>query len=489
MHRLILRAHVFDGHSAGPRFPLAVEAVRPSAEGLRLTVSPADVPYFGAALTVRGAVDEVVIRGAAGRVTIEPGWAENAEAAVAVRCSWKAMRSSIEAAPLVSYVSGSALRAGADRAPNLSGAGRAILSALLRRIALFAEPSALDWLFSCHAWLTSDRLRTAPAPPSPLRSDLLDEAYGLPPEQVRMLDLGRSPGSARPVAPRLGPAVRPSQAHEILGGRLRSLRASNDMTTESAGAKISSSAARVARMEHGRVRISESDLEKLMTLYGVTDSAERESVLRLNRLLNERAWWQPYGYVLGEVLASSLVLESAAEMVWSYDVRAVPALFQTRAYAEAAMRFQHVDGDIAELLEVRARQQREILRPGGAHRWVIIDLSALHDGPGDADVMRGQVEFLLEVSRLPHVTVQILTPEASAYAMMGSSFSYIRMPGVVLPDVVHLRPSGTAMLLSDPEESEMYHVAMNRISVLAQVPAHTEGILRAALLRAEGPSG
>ncbi|MEU7748265.1 Scr1 family TA system antitoxin-like transcriptional regulator [Nonomuraea sp. NPDC049158] len=66
-------------------------------------------------------------------------------------------------------------------------------------------------------------------------------------------------------------------------------------------------------------------------------------------------------------------------------LRYVPALLQTRAYAEAAVRAAHHPGATPEQIDDGAdlvRRRQELLhRSGGPHLWAVLDRAALTDPP------------------------------------------------------------------------------------------------------------
>src|SRR5919108_2254842 len=90
--------------------------------------------------------------------------------------------------------------------------------------------------------------------------------------------VSREPSSSPPLtAPRdpMQPGG-PTVLRIVLGTQLRRLREDRGITREAAGEAIRASHAKISRLELGRVGIKERDIEDLLTLYGVTDPAERQ---------------------------------------------------------------------------------------------------------------------------------------------------------------------------------------------------------------------
>ena len=69
---------------------------------------------------------------------------------------------------------------------------------------------------------------------------------------------------------------------------------SRGITREAAGYSIRASESKISRMELGRVSFKARDVEDLLTLYGVTDEAERDALLSLAREANVAGWWHSY---------------------------------------------------------------------------------------------------------------------------------------------------------------------------------------------------
>jgi len=493
LHRLLHGAR--QGQPAGIRcrFPLFVKEANPSATGLRIVVPHGEVAAFGAALAMSGGAGAArppsqalsIRRDKGNTLNVTAGEASEPNGLVVLQCSWDALRASVATDPHVSASLGRVLRFRCQSATELPEDGRAILSGLLRRIALFTDPAAFNWLLAWHEWLVHGRAGKGPSCPPELRLDLSDESCGLPNPLARALGVvgpAHRPTSAATL--RSGNRVRPTIAHELLGRRLRSLRNSAGISPATAAERIHGSASKIARIELGRIQVKEHDLEQLLTLYRVTHGVERRSLQQLNSRLNEEEWWRPFGSVLDDASPSLLVLESIADYIWEYDVRTVPNILQTTQYAQEVLRLKGISEDrVRGLAEVHTRRQRQALERGTQRIWAILDYSAIAAGIDDPDIMREQVEFLMHASALRQVSIQVLIPRARAQATAGNSFTLLRLPGKGLPDIVHPHLLYGQLLLSHPEDTEPYRHALADISIAAEDPTHTQEILKGELRR------
>jgi transcriptional regulator with XRE-family HTH domain len=264
----------------------------------------------------------------------------------------------------------------------------------------------------------------------------------------------------------------PAAARIRLGTRLRGLREDAAISRDAAAAAIGSSAPKVSRMELGRTAVKARDLAGLLSLYGVSDEAERETMLALCRLGGARGWWQGYGDAVPPWMRHYLGLEQAATLIRSYDVQYVPGLLQAPAYARAVFSLPGGPaGERAErALEVRMQRQQVLHREQPPSLWAVIDEAALRRPIGGAAVMRAQVEHLLEITRLRHVNVQVLPFRAGGHPAGGGPVTLLRFAGGQLPDLVYLEQLNSAVYPSSPSDLACYRDVLNQLATKADPP-------------------
>jgi transcriptional regulator with XRE-family HTH domain len=282
----------------------------------------------------------------------------------------------------------------------------------------------------------------------------------------------------------------PTVLRMLLGQQLRRLRESKGVTREAAGWEIRASESKISRMELGRVGFKERDVADLLTLYGVTDAAERDFLMSLARDANNPGWWQRFGDVLPTWFQAYLGLEAAASVIRTYEVQFVPGLLQTREYARAVILLGHgraPDDEIERRVGLRlSRQQVVLQRPDAPHLWVVIDEAALHRPIGGAAVMRAQITALIEATKLPNVHIQVVPFQAGGHAAAGGNFTLLRFADDELPDVVYLEHLTSALYLDKRDDVDTYATAMERLCVEAEPPDRTADILHKTLRTYEG---
>jgi transcriptional regulator with XRE-family HTH domain len=272
----------------------------------------------------------------------------------------------------------------------------------------------------------------------------------------------------------------PTVQRMLVGARLRRLRTELGLTREEAAQAIRASEWKIHRLENGQVGFKDRDIIDLLRLYQVTDPAEVADFLTLAREANTPGWWQHYGDVLPSWFRTYVDLEQAATLIRTYEGQFVPGLLQTDDYMRAVVRGAHLEESGEEVgRRVRLRMARQILltRQGPPRLWAVVDEAALRRPVGGSEVMRGQLERLIEATKLPNVTLQILPFASGAHPAMVGSFSVLRFPDEELPDIVYLEHLTSALYLNKPDEVDQYLHVMESICVRAAAPDQTVELL------------
>jgi DNA-binding XRE family transcriptional regulator len=277
-----------------------------------------------------------------------------------------------------------------------------------------------------------------------------------------------------------GPTVR----RMLVGARLRRLRVEVGLSREEAAEAIRASEWKIHRLENGQVGFKDRDIIDLLGRYGVNDPAEVADFLALAREANAPGWWQHYGDVLPQWFRTYVDLESAASLIRTYEGQFVPGLLQTDGYMRAVVQGAHLEESPEEVgRRVRLRMARQVLltRQDPPRLWAVVDEAALRRPVGGPEVMRGQLERLVEATKLPNVTLQILPFNSGAHAAMAGAFSILRFSDRELPDVVYLEHLTSALYLDKRDEVERYLNVMEVLCVESEPPARTVDILTGIL--------
>src|SRR6266498_2516679 len=235
----------------------------------------------------------------------------------------------------------------------------------------------------------------------------------------------------------------------LVGSQLRRLRTDRSISREQAGEAIRASEWKIHRLENGQVGLKERDIVDLLKLYGVTNPSAVEALLAMAREANAPGWWYQYSDVLPQWFRAYVDLESATALIRTYQGQLIPGLLQTEAYMRTVMQGAQLDDSPEEL-------QRRV---------------------GSREVMRAQLERLVEATKLPNVTLQVLPFGAGVHPAMVGAFTILRFADEELPDVVYVEHLTNALYLDKRDDVEQYLHVMETISVRGEAPSRTAEIL------------
>jgi transcriptional regulator with XRE-family HTH domain len=270
----------------------------------------------------------------------------------------------------------------------------------------------------------------------------------------------------------------------LLGSQLRRLRESRGITREAAGYSIRASESKISRMELGRVSFKTRDVEDLLTLYGITDETERNSLLSLAKEANVAGWWHSYSDVLPTWFPTYVGLEGAASLIRSYEVQFVHGLLQTEAYAHAVVERGMKNASVSDIdkrVALRMERQKYLLSDSAPDFHVVLDEAALRRPYGDREVMRGQLQHLIKVSERPNVRLQVMPFSFGGHAGESGAFTVLTFPESDLSDVVYLEQLTSALYLDKQEDVTQYEKAMQQLQDDSPGPNESRDVLRGLL--------
>jgi transcriptional regulator with XRE-family HTH domain len=282
------------------------------------------------------------------------------------------------------------------------------------------------------------------------------------------------------VQPGGGPTVR----RLLVGSMLRRLRTEKGITREEAADAIRASAWKIHRLENGQVGYKDRDLVDLLGLYGITDQQEIAALLELAREANSPGWWFRYGDVVPPWFRAYMDLEAAATLIRAYEGQLVPGLLQTADYARATiagMLLPQAPEEVERRVTLKLVRQQILEDPDGPRLWAVVDEAALRRPVGGTQVMRGQLERLIDATRLANVVLQVLRLSVAVHPAMTGAFSILRFADQELPDVVYVEQLTNALYLDKLDDVNQYLQVMDNISTRAAPPDQTVDILQELL--------
>jgi transcriptional regulator with XRE-family HTH domain len=275
----------------------------------------------------------------------------------------------------------------------------------------------------------------------------------------------------------------PTLLKMLVGVQLAGIREDVGLAQEQAARAVGFSPAKLSRIEAGKGRRppTEGDVRALLELYK-TEDHETSVLLQLLRRAGEPGWWQRFDKRLMPEWFDRLVgLQEAAQAIRTFEIQYVPGLLQTPAYTRAVVERGLPTAPAREVerrVELRMRRAELLQRADAPQLWAVIDESVLLRILGGRDVMRGQLEHLVTMAQLPHVTVQIVPLDVTNASAPAIPVTYLRFGGLDLPDIVYLEHIRSATFLEDRDETEEYRVILDRLADEALNPRESLALLR-----------
>ena len=233
------------------------------------------------------------------------------------------------------------------------------------------------------------------------------------------------------------PEVRsPTLRRRELGARLRKLRQDQGLTVEQVAEHLLCSPSKVSRMETGQRGATLRDVRDLCELYGITDEAERDRLMKLAREGKQQGVYQSFGLPYGAFVE----LEDEAVEMQVYHSAVVPGLLQTADYARAVHEAavpEIMTEVIDQRIEERLIRQQLLDRADPPQIEFVMDEAVLHRPVGGSAVMREQLGQLLEVARRPNVKMQIVPFALGAHPALESDFIILKFKGQT-PGIVYV---------------------------------------------------
>ncbi|SCK23783.1 helix-turn-helix transcriptional regulator [Streptomyces sp. WMMB 322] len=262
----------------------------------------------------------------------------------------------------------------------------------------------------------------------------------------------------------------PTVLRIILGKRLKELRESRNAQLEEAARALGVSHLTIRRIENAQVSLKLPYVRELLRFYEVSDEEARDFT-DMAEQANEPGWWHNYKTALPDWFRAYVSLETAAEVIRVYEPHYVTGLLQTRDYARAVIRagFPYEAADALEhRVDLRLRRQALLGREGAPTLWVVLEEAALRREVGGPDVMRAQIEHVMEAAEDPRITLRVLPLAAGAHSGASGHITYFRFQERELQDIVYTEVGLTSAVYLDQRPDVVAHLeAYTRVSRLA----------------------
>ncbi|WP_157430698.1 helix-turn-helix domain-containing protein [Actinomadura macra] len=170
--------------------------------------------------------------------------------------------------------------------------------------------------------------------------------------------------------------------------------------------------------------------------------------------------------------------ERRATRLRMWELVLIPGLLQTEGYARAVLA-SGLTGDLEERLQRRMDRQTAVFgRAEPPQVSALINWACLAHPIGDNGIMRQQVEHLIKLAELPHVSIRLVQPDANAHPGLSGAFELLTVDA---RDVAYTDDPDEGRLIISPPDVQRYALRYDRIGDLAVPRGPSRALLAEAL--------
>ncbi|GAX58380.1 helix-turn-helix domain-containing protein [Streptomyces olivochromogenes] len=254
----------------------------------------------------------------------------------------------------------------------------------------------------------------------------------------------------------------------VLGRRLRDLRTSAGMSFDDAAVVLDVTPLTIRRMELAKGKWKLPYIQTLLGAYGVP-ADEARTFLALAKEANQPGWWHRHRDAMPTWFSAYVSLEEEASLIRVYEPHYVPGLLQTEDYARTILRagLHGAKEEAERRVVVRMERQKLLSRPQPPELWVVMDETVLRRPMVPPDVMRMQIDRLIEATDLPHIKLQIMPFGLCAHEGMYGPFHIFRFPHEEISDIAYIENLVGAVYLDEYDDVTNYQAALDRMCAQA----------------------
>ena len=141
-------------------------------------------------------------------------------------------------------------------------------------------------------------------------------------------------------------------------------------------------------------------------------------------------------------------------MMHVFDTTVINGIFQTREYAYEVMKAGRNHEETEALVASRLERQAVLDRPKPLRIVAVLDELVLWRVLGGREVMRGQIERLIERAQQPNVTLQIVPVSRGSYAGLTGAFTTMTFDHS--PNLVYTEGHIGGQLMGNPSTVREY---------------------------------
>jgi hypothetical protein len=178
-------------------------------------------------------------------------------------------------------------------------------------------------------------------------------------------------------------------------------------------------------------------------------------------------------------------MESEASEIRQYAVARIPALLQTEDYARAVVTSGRAGmgkypGPAERIVEMLMERHR-LAKVSSPSVQVVMDEAGLRRQVGSREVMREQIEHLIELSSMQTMVLQFIPFISGAHVAMDLPFVVLGFSDPADPDVVAVGYPTGVLWLEDTAEVDSYNTFFCHLQAAALSPRDSAALMISVL--------
>ncbi|MEQ4302372.1 helix-turn-helix transcriptional regulator [Plantactinospora sp. B6F1] len=270
---------------------------------------------------------------------------------------------------------------------------------------------------------------------------------------------------------------------QLLGQQLRALREEIGLSLEEAASYLNRDRSALGRFERAEWPFPRPDVRLLLDFYGVVDKEVRDHFIRLSEEVGRRHEWETEfeDAIYDKSFVDLPWLEEHAEAIRTFDATYVPGLLQTPGYAGAILREVERDQPSAERIDrwvaMRLARQGVLTGVKPTRLTCILTEAVLRARIGGDQVMRGQLDHLVQLGRQRHIELRVLPLALGGGAGAYGPFQLFELVKP-FPPVAYVEHLGGRLFLEWPRSTRFVQ-AYDRLRETALTPSESTELMTA----------
>ncbi|MET9451576.1 helix-turn-helix domain-containing protein [Streptomyces cinerochromogenes] len=259
----------------------------------------------------------------------------------------------------------------------------------------------------------------------------------------------------------------PSDSLRTFGAVVQALREHAGLSRAEFGELVRFSKHTVESVELGRRMPDDSFVERAEEALGNTGALRRSARYLTRGEVGLAAWFRQWAR-----------LEKIAVSLCTYECRLVPGLLQSEGYARALFENRLpllYDEQLEAQVAARLKRQRMLCERPTVPFHFIVEESVFRRRLGGNEVLRGQVDHVLDATTSRNVSLQIMPMDAESHACLDGPLRLLETPKG--RRLAYSEGQENGRLISDPKEVSLLCQRYDTLRSQALHPNESRGLL------------